>query len=92
MHKHLLLLLLLLLLLPMLSAIIAMLHVLPQVDDVVLAGTVCLPWACRINEYAKCVPIVHLFWHADRSCSLASDACCAAHPNLVSQCTHAAQL
>lgn len=24
-----------------------------QVDDVLLAGTVCLPWACRIIEYAR---------------------------------------
>ena len=24
-----------------------------QVDDVVLAGTVCLPWACRIMDYAR---------------------------------------
>jgi len=30
----------------------------PKVDDVVLAGTVCLPWACRIEEYARKVDLL----------------------------------
>jgi hypothetical protein len=30
----------------------------PKVDDVALAGTVCLPWACRIVEYARKVELL----------------------------------
>ncbi len=34
-------------------------HVLgPAVEDVVVAGTVCLPWACRIKTYGKEVELL----------------------------------
>lgn len=30
----------------------------PMADEVMVAGTVCLPWACRIEEYAKRVELL----------------------------------